>query len=237
VTNSPLCQFLEWDSGFFGFRIARIAGDRFDQDTWTKAREWCSEEAIRCLYLLVEGADTESSLIAAAEGFRPVDIRITLDRKTSTGTTSFENIRPASSTDVPWLMDLAGSSHTDSRFYADPDFPRELCSGLYRMWIRKSCHGYARAVLVAEKDGQPAGYVTCNWSGDDGQIGLIAVSPWAQGQGIGISLVNAAIQECRDNGINRISVVTQGRNIPAQRLYQRCGFMTRSLQLWFHKWF
>src|SRR5690349_7253707 len=80
---------------FFGFRIARIASDRLAQDTWTKARQWCSEEAIRCLYLPVDGADPKSSLIAASEGFRPVDVRITLDRRIDNGTMSFENVRPA----------------------------------------------------------------------------------------------------------------------------------------------
>jgi len=32
-------------------------------------------------------------------------------------------------------------------------------------------------------------------------------------------------------------VVTQGRNLAAQRLYQRNGFVTASLQLWYHRWF
>jgi hypothetical protein len=31
-------------------------------------------------------------------------------------------------------------------------------------------------------------------------------------------------------------VVTQARNVPAQRLYQKCGFITRSVELWFHRW-
>ena len=28
-----------------------------------------------------------------------------------------------------------------------------------------------------------------------------------------------------------------GRNLAAQRLYQRSGFVTASLQLWYHRWF
>jgi hypothetical protein len=31
--------------------------------------------------------------------------------------------------------------------------------------------------------------------------------------------------------------VTQGRNLAAQRLYQRTGFLIRDLQLWYHKWY
>ncbi len=40
-----------------------------------------------------------------------------------------------------------------------------------------------------------------------------------------------------DLDFDRVNVVTQGKNIPAQRAYQRCGFITRSVELWFHKWF
>jgi hypothetical protein len=32
-------------------------------------------------------------------------------------------------------------------------------------------------------------------------------------------------------------VVTQGNNLAAQRLYQTCGFLSRDLQLWYHKWY
>ena len=38
-------------------------------------------------------------------------------------------------------------------------------------------------------------------------------------------------------GLKRIIVVTQGRNCQAQRFYQKNGFMTDSLEYWFHKWF
>jgi ribosomal protein S18 acetylase RimI-like enzyme len=32
------------------------------------------------------------------------------------------------------------------------------------------------------------------------------------------------------------TVVTQGRNIASQRLYQKHGFVTQSIQLWYHRW-
>jgi hypothetical protein len=33
-----------------------------------------------------------------------------------------------------------------------------------------------------------------------------------------------------------VTVVTQGRNLPAQRLYQSRGFRTQRLQVWHHLW-
>jgi hypothetical protein len=39
-----------------------------------------------------------------------------------------------------------------------------------------------------------------------------------------------------DRGAATVSVVTQGRNVRAQRIYQQFGMRTRSLELWYHRW-
>ena len=36
--------------------------------------------------------------------------------------------------------------------------------------------------------------------------------------------------------IKKLYVVTQGRNIRAQRLYQKNGFIIKSSEIWYHKW-
>jgi len=33
-----------------------------------------------------------------------------------------------------------------------------------------------------------------------------------------------------------VTVVTQGLNVPAQRLYQKSGFLVSSVYLWYHLW-
>jgi ribosomal protein S18 acetylase RimI-like enzyme len=33
------------------------------------------------------------------------------------------------------------------------------------------------------------------------------------------------------------SIVMDGSNIAAQRLYQKCGFRSHKVELWYHKWF
>ena len=32
-------------------------------------------------------------------------------------------------------------------------------------------------------------------------------------------------------------IICVGRNYAAQRLFQKCGFITKSTELWYHKWF
>jgi dTDP-4-amino-4,6-dideoxy-D-galactose acyltransferase len=133
---------------------------------------------------------------------------------------------------------MARSNHTDTRFYQDPNFPTEKCNTLYETWIEKSCQGYAEAVLVAQRDEQPVGYISCHRTDPtSGQIGLVGVHPNARKMGIGKLLVEASLQWFYSQGIRHVEVVTQGRNIPAARLYQKEGFLIRSLQLWYHRWF
>lgn len=36
--------------------------------------------------------------------------------------------------------------------------------------------------------------------------------------------------------MNKVMVVTQGHNVPAQRLYQRHGYRTTKTSLWLHRW-
>jgi ribosomal protein S18 acetylase RimI-like enzyme len=134
---------------------------------------------------------------------------------------------------------LAGSSYRDSRFYYDEHFPREQCSRLYQVWLRKSCESGDTRVLVAEWDGKLAGFITCevHESARQGSIGLVGVSASARGLGIGNALVSKASEYFAGQSIAVVNVVTQGRNIAAQRLYQRCGYVLESVQLWYHKWY
>ena len=234
--SRPLCQFLEWDSDFFGFRIGRLTAVPVNYEEWRSVDEWCKTERIRCLYLLAPTENTVPTAITVGEpAFQFVDIRVTLDRD-ACALPPAAGIRNSEEKDIPALRAIARESHTDSRFYADPNFPRERCDALYETWIEKSCRGYANQVLVAEREAKPAGYITCSWSEETGQIGLIAVAAWARGAGIGKALVRSSLGVFHEHGVKRIMVVTQGRNVQAQRLYQRCGFLTRSVQLWYHRW-
>ena len=87
--------------------------------------------------------------------------------------------------DLESLKAMARTNHRDTRFYYDGHFSVEAADRLYETWIERSCTGYADVVLVAERDGQPAGYITCDLHGDYGQIGLLGVGEVWQGQGIG----------------------------------------------------
>jgi dTDP-4-amino-4,6-dideoxy-D-galactose acyltransferase len=243
MTGSDVCQFLDWDSDFFGRRIARVTTNSLTVDSVQSILVWCRARQIDCLYFLCNADDGNTVRLAEDNGFRFVDIRMTLERQVDgvrpvQGAACEAIIRACAAGDIPALRSIAGATHRDSRFYNDPNFPGELCDALYATWIEKSCRGYADTVLVVELDGQPVGYVSCHLhTGSRGQIGLIGVGGGSQGKGLGGILVNASLDWCASRQMTRVTVVTQGRNVKALRLYQKCGFLVQSVQLWYHKWF
>lgn len=235
-----LCRFLEWDTNFFGRRIARIIPTHLTPQTVGEALAWCEAQQIACLYFLAEPDDRETVCLAEDHGFRLVDIRVVLERSLADITPSVNvplHIRECTPADSPALRAIAGASYRDSRFYYDPHFPAAMCDALYETWIERSCEGYADVVLVAEAQDQPVGFISCHLEQDKGKIGLIGVSAAEQGRGIGRDLIDAALGWFAAQEMAAVTVVTQGRNTGAQRFYQRSGFITRSVQLWYHRWF
>jgi dTDP-4-amino-4,6-dideoxy-D-galactose acyltransferase len=234
------CRLLEWDSAFFGLRIATAGSAPRSRDEIDAAFAWCREQSVDCLYLLV-GADDVATLRAAGDrGFRFVDVRMTYAIELSSARAASESapIRAARESDVAALRAIAAASHTDSRFYADGRFARERCDELYATWIEKSCRGWADAVLVADHDGAPAAYLTCHARDNGrGEIGLVGVDARVQGRGLGRALVASALRWFAERELERATVVTQGRNVAAQRLYQSAGFRTAEVGLWHHRWF
>ena len=239
-----LLQLLEWDSAFFGSRIARLHANRLDPDLLRQTEDWCRAARIDCLYFLADADHDDTVLLAEAAGFHLVDLRLTFDRKlaappmTGIYQPATPDIRLATAADIPQLRAMAGANHHDSRFYFDRRFPRALCDELYATWVEKSCTGYADALLVADRDGTAVGYLSCHLRPEQcGQIGLVGMHESMQGQGLGRKLVDESLRWFSSAGATRVEVVTQGRNAAAQRLYQQAGFKTRTLQLWYHRWF
>jgi len=238
-----LCQILDWDSDFFGCRIAQITVNRLNGVNLERILTWCRNHAIRCLYFLADADHAETIRLAEDNGFRLVDIRVTLDKVLQDipiirEEASLVAVRLFKPEDIPALRAIARTSYHDSRFYYDPNFPKHLCDFLYETWIEKSCDGYADAVLVAELEGQPVGYVSCHLlSQREGKIGLVGVSAHSRGKGLGQRLMSESLRWFSQRGVRQVTIVTQGRNCTAQRLYQQLGFLTKSVQLWYHRWF
>lgn len=233
---SSLVEFLPWDSDFFEKRIARIIPNTVTTSEMESIFEWTVQQQIDCLYFLADPENHEATRLAENNRFHLTDIRVTLEKRETELKCVSGNVRRAQESDLPTLKWIARQSHRDSRFYYDNHFATQQCDKLFEIWIENSYNGFANQTLVAEIENNPAGYITCHLDETEGRIGLLAVHPEHQGKALGSALVNASLVWFASQGVNQVSVVTQGRNIRAQRLYQRCGFITRSIQIWYHWW-
>jgi undecaprenyl-phosphate 4-deoxy-4-formamido-L-arabinose transferase len=238
---SPAPELLEWDSRFFGLRIARLEGRELSAASTVVALDWCRAQRIDCLYLRSDSADALTTRSAAENGFRFVDVRMTLDCDLLELEVPepHAGIRTARAEDVPALREIAGYNHRNSRFYADGRFERERCDELYATWIERSVEGWADRVIVAAEVGHgPQAYLTLHLRpGARGEIAWWASRAVRRARASAASCSRRRCPWLKSKRMRTACVVTQGCNVAAQRLYQAGGFRTRSLELWHHRWF
>lgn len=238
MTEAP-GQMLDWDSEFFGVRIAKIEGAHLTDEIVAQVLQWSSDHKVACLYFLCAADDDRSVGIAEQNGFHLVDVRVELSWRANAVTNdSKTEVRRFQPSDLPQLQEIASGAYQSTRFYYDHHFSPAKSSKLYREWVTKSCEARADVVFVAPHQEAIDGFITCQLeSPQRGRIGLVGVNEAARGAGIGQALVKAAQRYFSDQGVDEVFVVTQGRNIAAQRLYQSNDFRSCATHLWYHKWF
>lgn len=242
---SELLQLLPWDTQFFGLKIGRVLPSILDAASLEAIVSLAEQERFRCLYFQAEPDDAETVSLAEKGGFHLVDVRIVLEHP-------FDG-RPAPvprypisedillmsprSKDVLPLEEIAVEIGHTSRFRFDRRFPADACARLYRAWLHKALADDHDSVIIAHLLERPVGLIACGIRGDEvGVIQLAGVRSGTRGRGVGTALVQGALDWFRARGVHRAEVVTQARNVPAQRLYQQMGFFTRRMTLYYHKW-
>jgi len=239
--ESP-AKYLEWDSAFFQKRIGRVSSSNMNDQKADSVDDWARDNHIDCVYYLADGLELTFARAAESHNYHLMDLRVTFNidlRYTKIESLKDTKIRPAVHGDIEELKRMAGEFHEISRFFADDHFERAKCRELYELWIERDFKEANRFLWVCEEQGQIAGYTsaTIDLRDKKAQIGLVGVNPQYRGQGIGLHLQLEVLCQLRKLGINNVEVVTQGRNIKAQNLYQKSGFRLQSIDLWYHKWY
>ena len=243
---SHYVQTMSWDSEFFGRPIGRILCSQLNKTTVRATLEEAQSYGLQCLYFEADPNDWTTTTTAQEHGFQLVDVRVTLEHP-------FRN-RPAPALRYPIpvnlvidtpcdgeierLQDIGAQIGFTSRFAFDQNFGRDDCERLYRLWIKNSCNGFADIVLVARwsQHGEAVGLITCLTRDGIADIQLAGIHVDHRQRGVGTGLVQAALDWAKKQKVEQMLVVTQARNVPAQRLYQQMGFFTKSMTLYYHKW-
>ncbi len=202
--------------------------------------QWATAESIDCLYFLADADDRDSVRAAEENGFSLVDMRLTLERTVSPAASVEEDdaaIRAATLDDLPALTSIARVSHRNTRFHRDSRFGAQRADDMYAVWIERSVKGeLAHATWVVDQGDGPLGYLAVSRDATCASIGLVAVDAPCRGRRYGERLLGTALRWTAEEGLSRISVVTQGHEASAVRFYERAGFTTRSVQFWYHYW-
>jgi predicted N-acetyltransferase YhbS len=135
---------------------------------------------------------------------------------TEKATASSLHIRPATEADIPRLVRMVNSAFSVETFLEGTrtDEPRLAAT------MSKG------KVLVAEDaEGQPLGCIYFEVRGARGYMGMLAVDPARQGQGMGGLLVGAAEEELRRARCQDVDICVLSLRPELLPLYRRFGFV------------
>lgn len=237
-----LISLLTWDTKFWGYNVAYLSSRHLSHSILYRINNFIKNGQIRLVEYLCDCHDKRSVSIAEKNGFQFKDIRLTYEKKLSNQqkNSNSDNIKFSLATEehLPSLRKLSKDIYKDSRYYFDGNFERKKAIEFYLLWTEKAVKGeYDDECFIIEMAEEIVGFCTVKYQNAElAQIGLVGISGNHIGKGLGIKLLSYFFNEMFNKGIKFISVVTQGRNYAAQRLYQKAGFVSYTTELWYHKW-
>lgn len=131
----------------------------------------------------------------------------------------------ATPADIPALSELLSTLFSQEREFT-PN-PQAQSRGLSQI-IGNPETG---AVFLARRGGQVVGMVSILFTistalgGRAALLEDMVVSPHCRGAGVGTRLLTHAIAFAREQGCKRVTLLTDGENVMAQRFYEKHGFV------------
>jgi ribosomal-protein-alanine N-acetyltransferase len=87
-----------------------------------------------------------------------------------------------------------------------------------------------RSYVVGEQSGTVVGYAGVHCGGEVADVMTIAVTPVAQGHGLGAVLMRWLIAQAQRSGAEHLMLEVRADNVAAQRLYTAMGFSTLTMR-------
>lgn len=222
---------LNWENAFFNVNSALLS-----LDTQQAAIEEAELEAYELVQVKVLSQQTAELDALSRLGFRLVegeaDFVLGIGRSGRP-----EGIRIARKEHIPALRKAASGAFAHSRFRA-PWYQPGDSGHFYARWVENAVLGTFdhQCLLAVNEQGDLQGFVSLRELPDgSARIGLLATLPEAQGLGVGQRMVDAAVDWCRVRRLTRLHVGTQLGNLPAIRLYLRCGGVLERTAYWLYR--
>ena len=238
VSLSPL------DEARFGMRTAKSSV--VTAENLPEILDFCRENRVKLLVARCTGQDLPAVQAMESAGFLLMDTLLYYSRNLARSPIPDDSgqalVRPVQADEAEIVQAIASESFKGylGHYHADDRLSREACDAVYTSWAYNSCvsRDFADEVLVAEVDGQLAGFATLRLnSPQEGEGVLFGVAPFAQGKGIYRSFMVNGMRWCAAQGAEQMVVSTQITNIAVQKVWVRLGFEPNRAYYTFHRWF
>lgn len=228
---------LEWDSEFFGMRIASVrCVEPFDPERLKHLVEGLREEGYALLYLFIEEDERPAPALPLGDACRLADVKYVFATDDLHAAADPDGVEEFSG-EADELLALAFEAGTHSRFRQDERFGEGTFERFYRTWVENSlARRIADHVLVCRDGERTSGFATLRIEGLNASVGLIAVRADARGRGTGRRLVDACKRIAARSGARTLTVATQQANEGACAFYRRCGFRLSTRTAVYHCW-
>jgi len=237
-------KILDWDSNFFGYKVAMLQQPFFNYDELSEALKNLEKENVKLAYWSPVKRIHENGAVQkiSSLGGKLVDIKtvyhISLEGKSVNDFKNDARVKEYNDANIHHdLYELAFEAGIWSRYKVDERIGKEKFEELYRKWMDMSVSKkIAKTILVTAENDRLTGMITLGEKNGAGNIGLVAVDAQQRGKGLGYALFQEMFRWFINHGYNKISVVTQEANESACRFYEKAGFEKDSAQEFYHFW-
>jgi dTDP-4-amino-4,6-dideoxy-D-galactose acyltransferase len=229
---------LKWDSDFFGINIGKLELD-CEFSEIKAGSEIKDYDLIYCF---------SDKLLLNTSSYSYCGTKVNFEKSNNLANVDIDSNNQIRLVNVEYylefekeLKELAIVSGAFSRFKIDTRLGIKKFKNLYEIWIENASKGLNDnlfLVYLDEDSKKPLGILTAKISEQSNysKVGLFAVHPTYQGNGIGRKLLTYfEMLPCHYNGSN-IQIPTQLENQNACKFYQNCGYQARSIQYIYHYW-
>jgi ribosomal protein S18 acetylase RimI-like enzyme len=226
---------LEWDSTFFGKKIARLQAT-----TPAEALAGLRQPTARSYDLIYVVLPGDVPITQPVEGLTLVDQQVVYKHlidplATYIKAAAIQTYHPSTPEERFYQLTLR-SGHR-SRFKVDPRFPQVDFERLYRKWADNAVNrSFAEVVFVYKEEQDLQGMMTLVTKNGVGEMQLLAVAEEAGRRGIGLALLQTALHYFQKKGLDHFILATQRDNLPACAFYEKNGFTIQSISNIYHYW-
>lgn len=214
-----------FNSSIFEMSMANVIVERkeYTEEDVKEILLKAKREQYQFLSVKVDTGEKRTANLFLKEGFDLVDTQIMYQIPLKMIQKQGENgfVRLLQDQDRTEIMLIAKTAFVLDQFHGNPMLPQEKSDLYYEQWAKNLCEGLADDMFVIEKKGDVAGFLSVTYHESEATVGLAAIDPKHQKEGLFTSLLAGSIYDLQKRGYKSLYYGTQLANLPVLRTMRR----------------